>query len=412
MVFHDIIIVGGGASGLMAAITCFDLGKKVAILESTNRIGNKILSTGNGRCNISNSNIISPFNNYQSENKNFAHNCLNEFSVKYTKNIFSYLGLPIIEKENNKLFPKSLQASSVVDILKMAIDDRNIPIYTNCKVESIINKDSKFILKTSNADISAFTCNKLALTCGGKSAPKSGSDGSGFKLAEKLGHKLIKPLPGIVQLKLDYPYLKALSGIKVEGKVKIYANNSLKREDSGELLFTDYGISGPPILQLSALASKNLESKQEVILNLDIMPDITQNEVNDFIFNHLEIFSHRSISTALIGILNKKLVPILLKDIGIFNIHMPCCDLDWKYKKLLCERLKKWSFKCIDTNGFNNAQLTVGGIDTTDVNPNTLESNLIKNLYFAGEILDVNGDCGGYNLQWAWSSGILIGHSF
>lgn len=410
MIHHDIIIVGGGASGLMAAIIAKDLGKDVAIVEGSDRIGKKILTTGNGRCNISNSNISFPYKCYKSENKDFYNFCLNNFNIEDTKNFFLYLGLPLVELEKGKLYPQSLQASSVVDIFRFALAEKEIPVYTECKIKNI-HKKKNFTLSTDNNEFPLFTCGKLVLACGGKSAPKTGSDGSGYKLAESLGHSIIKPTPGIVQLKLNYPYLKALSGIKFNGTAYVYVNNKEIRKDTGEILFTDYGISGPPILQLSATASKALLKKEKVEIIVDMMPELSFEDVDNFIQGHLAMFSHRSILDALTGVINKKLIPTLLKDIGINNIHIPCYELDWKYKSLLSKRLKEWKFICTDTNGFNNAQVTVGGINTKEVNPNTLESTLIKDLYFCGEILDVTGDCGGFNLQWAWSSGFLVGNS-
>lgn len=410
MIYHDIIIVGGGASGLMAAITAKDLGKDVAIVESTDRIGRKILTTGNGRCNISNANIASPYKCYHSFNKDFFSSCLDKFTVEDTRNFFLYLGLPFVELEKGKLYPQSLQASSVVDILRLAIEEKQIPVYTDCKIK-FIHKKKNFELSTNNEEYKLFTCSKVILACGGKSASKTGSDGSGYKLAKDLGHNITSTVPGIVQLKLDYPYLKSISGIKFNGNVDILVNNKLIRSDFGELLFTDYGISGPPILQLSAIASRALEKKQDVKIRIDMMPGKTLEDVENFIHGHLAMFSHRSVSDALIGVINKKLIPTLLKDVGIYNIHTSSFDLDWQLKDLLCKKLKDWTFNCIDTNGFNNAQLTVGGVDTININPLTLESKLVKGLYFCGEILDVNGDCGGFNLQWAWSSGNIVGNS-
>lgn len=410
MIYHEIIIVGGGASGLMAAIIAKDLGKDIAIIEGTDRIGKKILTTGNGRCNISNSTIAFPYKSYQSENKDFFNFCLNNFNVEDTKNLFLSLGLPIIELEKGKLYPQSLQASSVVDIFRFALAEKEIPLYTNCKIKNI-HKKKNFTLSTDNEEFPLFTCGKLILACGGKSAVKTGSDGSGYKLAESLGHSIIKPTPGIVQLKLNYPHLKALSGIKFDGTAHLLIDDNEIRHETGEILFTDYGISGPPILQLSSLASKALLKNQKVEIIVDMMPNMSFEDVDNFIQGHLAIFSHRSIVDALTGVINKKLIPTLLKDIGIKNIHIPCYELDWKYKIALSKRLKNWTFTCIDTNGFNNAQVTVGGVNTEEINPKTLESKIVKNLYFCGEILDVTGDCGGFNLQWAWSSGFLVGNS-
>jgi predicted Rossmann fold flavoprotein len=407
MIHHDLIIVGGGASGLMAAITAKDYGLDVAIVEGTDRIGKKILTTGNGRCNISNKSISTPFINYHSESTNFFNNALESFSIEDTINFFLSLGLPIVELQNKKLYPKSLQASSVVDIFRLSIEDRNIPLYTNCKIKDI-HKNKKFILSTTNEEQNLFTCSKLILACGGKSAVKTGSDGSGHNLAKSLGHSLIETIPGIVQLKLDNPYLKAISGVKFDGYATLLINDEPVKKDFGEILFTDYGISGPPILQISGSASRALSKNKKVEILLDMMPNESKEDIDNFIENHLALFTHRPISDTLIGIVNKKLIPTILKSANIFDIHIPCYDLTWKDKKALINILKEWKFKCIGTNGFNQAQVTIGGVNTKEVNSNTLESKLVKDLYFCGEILDVDGDCGGFNLQWAWSSGHFV----
>ncbi|MGL5152117.1 MAG: NAD(P)/FAD-dependent oxidoreductase [Clostridium sp.] len=410
MPYHDLIIVGGGASGLMSAILAKDLGVDVAIVEGTDRVGKKILTTGNGRCNISNSLISFPFFNYHSENSGFFTHSLNKFSVEDTKNFFLSLGLPLIELENGKLYPKSLQASSVVDILRMAAEERGINIYTKCKVKDIfLNK--KFILETNNEEFNKFSCKNLLLACGGKSAIPTGSDGSGFVLAKSLGHTIIKPLPGIVQLKLKHNSLKAISGIKFEGVATLKIDNKISRVESGEILFTDYGISGPPILQLSSFASHAVDKKRNVEIVVDMVPDMNEDDLTNFLYTHFAMFSHRSVSNALIGIVNKKLIPTLLKETGLSNIHIPCSELEWDFVPKLLTILKSWTFSCIDTNGFQNAQVTTGGVNTKEVDNITLESKLVKNLYFCGEILDVDGDCGGFNLQWAWSSAFNVANN-
>ena len=410
MIHHDLIIVGGGASGLFAAINAKDLGLDVAIIESNDRVGKKILTTGNGRCNISNNTISFPFFNYHSENSGFFTKALSSLSVEDTKNIFLSLGLPIIELKNGKLYPKSLQASSVVDILRLALEDRSIPLYTECKVKSI-HKDKKFKLSTSNEDKKLFTCNKLILACGGKSAVKTGSDGTGYNLAKSLGHSIINTIPGIVQLKLNSPYLKSISGVKFDGFATLLVDDEPIRKEFGEILFTDYGISGPPILQLSGHASKALLNNKKVEILVDMMPEEDYKEIGNFIECHFGLLSHRPVIDSLIGVVNKKLIPTILKASNITNLHMPCYELTWEDKKNLINILKSWKFTCVDTNGFNQAQVTIGGINTKEVNSDTLESKLVKNLYFSGEILDVDGDCGGFNLQWAWSSGYFVANN-
>ena len=404
---HDLIIVGGGASGLIAAITAKDFGIDVAIVEGTDRIGKKILTTGNGRCNISNNCIKPPFINYHSSNPNFQFTALDKFSLEDTKNFFLSLGLPIVALPTGKLYPQSLQASSVVDILKMAIEDRNIPLYTNCKIKDI-HSGKKFKLSTTNEEYKLFTANKVVLACGGKTAPKTGSDGSGYNIAKNLGHSITPLVPGIVQLKLDYHSLKAFSGVKFDGYATLLVNDEVVKKDFGEILFTDYGISGPPILQISALASQNIFNKKKTEVVVDLLPSYSKEDLEDFLECHFALLSHRPIINALVGVINKKIIPILLKECGITNLQMPCYELSWKEKMKLISTLKSWKFTCTGTNDFNQAQVTVGGVNTKDINYDTLESKIIPNLYFCGEILDVHGDCGGFNLQWAWSSGYTV----
>lgn len=410
MIYHDLIIVGGGASGMTAAIVAKDFGLDVAIVEGTDRIGKKILTTGNGRCNISNRCVAEPFINYHSNCDNFFSSVLSQFGVDDTLNYFLSLGLPIVPLKGGKLYPQSLQASSVVDILKMSLEDRNIPLYTGCKIKDI-HKDKIFKLSTNNDEYKLFTCENLILACGGKSAPKTGSDGSAYNLAKNLGHSITKLLPGIVQLKLNYNHLKALSGVKFDGYAKLFVNDEEVKEDFGEILFTDYGISGPPILQISALASQATSTGKKTEVVVDLMPNYTKDELIDFLECHFAILSHRPILNAFIGVINKKIIPVLLKECGITDLHMPCYELSWKEKNKLIQTLKSWKFTCTGTNDFNQAQVTIGGVTTSEINPDTLESKIVPNLHFAGEIMDVHGDCGGFNLQWAWSSGYVAAKS-
>lgn len=405
MIYHDVVIIGGGASGMTAAITAKDFGLDVAIVEGTDRVGKKILTTGNGRCNITNSLISFPFENFHSANDGFFIKSLNKFSVEDTKAFFLNLGLPIIELEKGKNYPQSLQASSVVDILKMALEEREIPVYNSYKVKSIHKSKGKFTLSTGNEDSSVIKCKKLIMACGGKSAPKTGSDGSGYTLAKSLGHSIIEPNPAIVQLKLSHNKLKALSGIKFNGYAEVLCDGKSIRKEFGEILFTDYGISGPPILQISREASLGCFKGKEVKILVDMMPDKSLKELEDFLEGHFAVFSCREVINSLIGVVNKKMIPILLREAGIDNLHKPCYELTWKEKKALINLMKSWEFKCVGTNGFQAAQVTTGGINTKEVDSETLQSKLVDNLYFCGELLDVDGDCGGFNLQWAWSSG-------
>jgi predicted Rossmann fold flavoprotein len=423
---HELLIIGGGAAGLIAAITAKDLGMDVAIIEATNRIGKKILTTGNGRCNISNASIDETIKFY-SKNTDVKHErpkryhgeqtffhlpVLNAFKVEDTINFFKMLGLPIITLEEDKMYPMSLQASSVIDVFRFALTEREIPVYEEHKVFKINPLKESFTVccKTSEGEIN-YSCNKIIVCTGGKAAPNTGSDGSGYNILKELGHTIVTPIPALVQLKLDYKNLKALSGIKFQGAAEVLVNNKVLRKDFGEVLYTDYGISGPPIIQLSRIASYNLNKKNKVTINVDMLPELSPEDVENTLETHWALLGHRSINDSFIGIINKKIIPILLKEAGIDNIHKPCWELEWNEKKALYKLLKAWEFNVIDTNSFSNAQVTAGGISTKDVASDTLESKLIPNLYMAGEVLDVDGDCGGYNLQWAWSSGYVAAHS-
>ena len=405
MIYHDLIVVGGGASGMMAAISAKDFGLDVAIVEGTDRVGKKILMTGNGRCNITNSTIAYPFDTYHSENDGFYQNVLANFSVEDTKAFFLNLGLPIVELKKGKSYPKSLQASSVVDIFRLALEEREVPIYNSFKVKQIYNKKGEFKLISNDETAETISCKKLILACGGKSATPSGSDGSGYNLAKIFGHKIVDQVPGIVQLKLEHPALKALSGIKFDGYTEVTSDGKSLRKDFGEVLFTNYGISGPPIFQISRTASYEFSKGRDVKIIVDMTPDKTQEEIENFLEGHFAVLSNRKVIDSLIGVVNKKLIPTLLKEAGIDNLHKPCYELTWQEKKSLFKLFKHWEFKCIGANGFSNAQVTAGGIDTRDIDTVTLESKLVKGLFFCGEIMDVDGDCGGFNLQWAWSSG-------
>ncbi|MDP4091308.1 MAG: NAD(P)/FAD-dependent oxidoreductase, partial [Bacillota bacterium] len=330
------------------------------------------------------------------------------FTVKETVDFFSMLGLPLTTLEDGKMYPLSLQASSVLDIIRMALEERAIPVYTNCKVTEIKPLKSGFRVtaKTTDGD-AVYECQKLILCTGGKAAPATGSDGSGYNLAKALGHSILPSYPALVQLKLDYRNLKALSGIKFDGYAEMIIDDRVLRKEFGEILFTDYGISGPPILQLSRIASHSLAVHKKAALRINMMPGFEAEELDNFLESHKALFGHRSLMNAFIGIINKKLIPIILKEAGIDDIHKPLWELTWKEKHNLLRLLHSWEFTVNGTNPFSNAQVTAGGVNTEEVDNITLESKIHTGLYFAGELLDVDGDCGGYNLQWAWSSGYV-----
>lgn len=416
---HKLFIIGAGAAGLMAAVTAKDLGIDTAILEGNDRIGKKILVTGDGRCNITNESTMAGTDEaaalsrkFHGSTPEFTLRVLQQFGIRQTMDFFYALGLPLTSLKEGMMYPRSLQAASVVDIFQLALEERDVPVYFRHKVEDVIVSAAhprfSIICRTDTEEQVVHTSDYLLLSTGGLTAPHTGADGSGYTLAERLGHTMLNPVPAIVQLKVQYPHLKALSGIKLQGKAHILVNGEILRSESGEIQFTDYGLAGPPILQISRQASVHLAKGETVSVVIDLMPGRTEEEVVDFLDMHWGIFGHRTVADSFIGILHKKLTPVLLKEAGIDKQpYLLCQDLSWRAKAVFYRILKAWEFKVTDTNGFAHAQTTAGGIDTADIIEGTLESKLVPGLYFAGEVMDVDGDFGGYNLQWAWSSGYV-----
>jgi predicted Rossmann fold flavoprotein len=414
---HTLLIIGAGAAGLMAAVTAKDQGIDTAILEGNDRIGKKILVTGDGRCNLTNTTTAGGTDEaaalsakFHGNTPGFPVKVLEQLGVRETMDFFYSLGLPLTHLKEGMMYPRSLQAASVTDIFQLALEEREIPVYYQHKAVDITASDGhpRFTVRchTETEEQAVYTADFLLIATGGLTAPHTGADGSGYTLAERLGHTLVETAPAIVQLKVQYPHLKALSGIKLQGRAHILINGDIARSESGEIQFTEYGLSGPPILQLSREASVHLGRGDAVSVAVDLMPGRTEEEVVDFLDMHWGIFGHRTVADSFIGILHKKLTPVLLKEAGIDKQpNLLCQDLSWRAKAIFYRILKHWEFKVTDTNGYAHAQTTAGGIDTAELADGTLESKLVPGLYFAGEVMDVDGDFGGYNLQWAWSSG-------
>ncbi|TLS48763.1 NAD(P)/FAD-dependent oxidoreductase [Paenibacillus antri] len=414
---HKLLIIGAGASGLMAAVTARDLGIDTAILDGNDRIGKKISMTGDGRCNITNESTATEtdeaaalLRKYHGGQSDFPLPVLRQFGIRQTIDFFHVLGLPLTRLKEGFMYPMSLQAASVLDIFELALEDRSIPVYLNRKVVDVtVSKEHpRFTItcRTETEEQVVYTSEYLFLCTGGLTGQNAGTDGSGYELARRLGHTLVEPVPAIVQLKVQYPHLKALSGIKIQGQAHILANGEVVRSESGEIHFAEYGLSGPPILQLSRKAAFHLARGDSVTVSVDLMPGRTEEEVVEFLEMNWGTFEHRKVAESFTGFIHKKLIPVLLKEADIDQQpDLLCQDLSWRTKGVFYKILKRWDFKVTGTHSFENAQATAGGIDTRELVADTLESKLVPGLYMAGEVMDVDGDFGGYNLQWAWSSG-------
>lgn len=405
---NRIAIVGGGASGMIAAIIASKNGAQVTIYERMNRIGRKILATGNGRCNLTNINL--KWDNLQyihSNDMKFAGCVLKQFTVEETINFFEILGIAHKVEEDGKVFPMSDQASSVLDVLRFELEELDVRVVCDTDIKKISKSGNEFMIIDKEGSV--YTADKTIIATGGKSGPNLGSNGSGYKLASQLGHNIIKPFPALVQLKLEAPFLKAIKGVKFDGTVSINVGGDTLRKEKGEILFTDYGISGPPILQLSRIAIKSLEKNKQPIIKIDLFPNHSYKELLDLINLRFSYQYDRTLDISFIGLINKRLIPIILKESDTYDINRTCSEVSDKEIEQITKFLKCWRFKVIGSQSWMHSQVTAGGVNLKDICSNTLESKIIPGVYFAGELLDVDGDCGGFNLQWAWSSGYVAG---
>ena len=280
---------------------------------------------------------------------------------------------------------------------------------TGCEVARIAPGRQGFDL--SLADGKERKAGRVILAGGGRAGPQFGSDGSGLRLAGGLGHRLIEPLAAIVALRLGAGFLRRLKGVKFTGQAEVRCGDETLRRESGEVLFTDNGVSGPPVLQLSRAAVVALHKKMAPRLVLDLFPQTSLEELDAALAKRFRLQAHKSLAMGLVGLLNKRLIPVVLAEAGIADSSIACSALPSQERQRLAALLKNWSFPVTGTQPWPQAQVTAGGIALDEVDPATLESRLVPGLHFCGEILDVDGDCGGFNLQWAWSSGWLAGQS-
>ena len=394
----DVIITGGCASGLAAAINAHRLYPqlKIAVIEKLPRVCKKILATGNGRCNLSNENT--DCGGYT--NADFAKFALNRYSVEKTKAFFSSLGLITYTDSEGRIYPVSNTAASVADALRFNLD--GIEVITDVAVTSVIKENDTFILNDK------YRCNKLIIAAGGKASPSQGSDGSGYSLAKSLGHTVTPLRPALVPLVANQAITKPLKGVRIhKAEITLEQNGKKIASSHGEILFTDNGISGIAAMELASSFEKSKESTGEITAVIDLVPDMSFDKTVEYI-SALRNENKRNFDFLLTGILPKAAGIAVLKKSGVL-LTGEIKKLTEKEISVTAESIHNFRIKVIKTKGFDCAQVTSGGISTNEINGETMESLICKNLFFAGEIIDVDGRCGGFNLQWAWSSGLTAG---
>lgn len=398
-------IIGAGASGLFAAIEASKAGLHVSIYEKNSKVGRKILATGNGRCNITNRSITA--SNYHSQKSTFVNATLSRFSSIKCVEYFREIGLEVVEGENGRLYPMNQQSATVVDILTYECKRLGVEFFLQSEVTQVEKNGDKFVLHVNDKQSIFDFC---LIATGGLAMPTLGSCDSGYKFATTLGHKLIPTHPSLVQLVCEDATVRELSGVKVIGDIEVFIEGVRSKNAYGDILFTSYGISGSAILDVSREVSHALTCKDKVTVVLDIMPSFPKEKLEKLLQQRVKYAGDKSLVFWLEGLINKKLAPFIIHLAGLKQITKASM-LGTKEIKKLVFTLKSITLHVNDTKGFGSAEVTAGGVDVSDVNPETFQSKLVKNLYFSGEVLDVDGDCGGYNLHFAWGSGFIAGRS-
>ncbi len=401
-----IIVIGGGASGIVAAIKAKNENNQVILLERNSNCLKKILVTGNGRCNYYNEN--QDLIHYHSNNNELIQELINYPNLEKMKIFFKNIGI-IPRIKNGNYYPYSNQAVSIQNALIITAREQKIKIVTDTFVEDILNLENSFLIKTNNGE---YYADKIIVSTGGMAAPKTGSDGNFYKILKKLGHQIIEPLPALVQVNINGNFLKQWSGIRADVYVKLLEDNKEIKDESGEILLTNYGLSGICIMQLSGIIARGLfnNKKEEIIINF--LPSIASNrqEFIKFMDERSKLLPKRNITELLDTILNYKLINILVAQAKI-NTTKKWEQLTDKEKNTLAKNFTQFIVNVTSTNSFNNAQTTSGGVLLTEINLDKMESKIIKNLYLTGEVIDIYGDCGGYNLTFSFISGIIAGES-
>ncbi len=402
---YDVVIIGGGAAGMCAAINIKmrNRGISVAVIEQLSRVGKKLIATGNGRCNISNMQIT--LNRYHGDDVAFAEYALTSYDNRYAADFFSELGIVFTYDEKGRAYPYSLQASSVVDALRFALDEYGVDTFVETSVLSYQKQNNGFVLKTNNGD---FIAKKVIVATGLYSGgQKLGSNGTMLKILKNSGYKTVKATPAIVQIKTETDIVKGLKGMKVNADATFTINGNTVRTDFGEVLFCDYGLSGPPIMQISREIER---TNGEKYITLDLMPEYTFSSICDMLGFRASALHSRKLDEYLSGMLNKRVGQAVIKMSGL-KLNDNVSVLKNADIKKIASVIKGMRFKVIGTTGFDNSQVTAGGLDTAQFDPQTMMSRRENGLYCIGEILDIDGDCGGFNLQWAWSSAMCAANA-
>ena len=395
------VVIGGGASGMMAALTAAeDKNNRVVLLERQLRVGRKLLATGNGRCNLTN--LGATLDNYHGEDPDFARPALRLLPPTETLALFHSFGLLTVTEPSGRVYPLSDSAASVLDVLRFQLQQRGVELRCASPVREILPEVGGFTLHCDNESLRA---DKLIVACGGIAGGKLGGGKDGYKLLAALGHPRTKLYPSLVQLLSDPEYPRALKGVRADAALQLLRGKELLARTRGEVQFTERGVSGPAAFELSRAVATGGEG---LLLLLDFLPDYTPVQLRALLHSRRDTLPDLDAAELLTGPVHNRLGKMLLRYAGV-DTHKSVGALNDRELAHAAEACKSFRLPLRGTEGFDQAQVTAGGLRTADFDPETMQSRLVPGLYVCGELLDIDGDCGGYNLQWAWASGRLAG---
>lgn len=404
-----VIIVGGGAAGMMAALAASDNGNKVCLYEKNEKTGKKIYITGKGRCNVTNASDMDEVFKSIVTNPKFMYSAFYTMTNDMIMDMFrSELGVALKVERGNRVFPESDKSSDIIAGLLGAMKKRNVEIHLNTEVKELLTEND-IITGVRLDDGTTDNANSVIVATGGFSYQSTGSTGDGYKWAEKTGHKVTDIFPALVPLEVREEYAAKLQGLSLKNvKVSFIKNNKVVYSDFGEMLFTHFGVSGPVILSGSSYVVKSIGKGEKIEISIDLKPALSADKLDERVLREFKEFTNKDFRNALGNLLPKSLIPVIIKLSGI-NQFKKVNEVTKEERKRLVELLKAFPLTVKDTRGFNEAIITQGGICVKDINPATMESKHIKGLFFAGEVIDVDALTGGFNLQIAWSTGWLAG---
>ncbi|MCD8342270.1 MAG: aminoacetone oxidase family FAD-binding enzyme [Clostridiales bacterium] len=400
-----ILIVGGGAAGLAAALSAAKANPsaQITVLEGLDRVGKKLLATGNGRCNLTNADITPA--HYHSSQPEALARLVSAMPTDKTLSFFASLGLYCAEEEQGRIYPYSRQASMVVDVLLLALERSHVKVACGSRVSAIRRDETGFRVRTeAGTDYGGDT---VILTAGGRAAPKQGTDGSGYGLAKRLGHRYAPLFPCLVPLTCDAPHWKGLKGVRAQGRVTLLHDGQAVAAETGELQFTEYGLSGIPVFQLSCHLGADPKGYW---LSVDLLPGGEEDALVRLMRERCSRFPETPLEDFLLGLIHKRLLYAVMKTAGVGPLSRPAGSLSPEELTELARGMKGWLLPVTGTLGWAQAQVTGGGVLLSEVDER-FASKRCPGLYLAGEMLDAVGDCGGYNLHWAWCSGMTAGEA-